>query len=76
MKKITDKDLIVYLVGKGFMIKKSEKDGNRSNVYFKQSKEIDEAILDYVNKADAKYNEFQEAERRVKTLLCLNRNNK
>ena len=76
LKKITDKNLIVYLVGKKFKIKKAEKEGNRSNIYFKQCRKLDEAILNYVNKEDAKFNEFQEADERVKTFLCLQKDNK
>ncbi|MTI67833.1 MAG: hypothetical protein FH753_14705 [Firmicutes bacterium] len=76
---ITDKDVIVYLVATGFQIKKAYKDPkrNRSIVVFKNSKELNEAIINYANKK-GKVNvaNFIEAEKRVKNLFYLNKNNK
>lgn len=74
MKQIKDKDLIVFLVAKGFEIQdiKKDKPRNRSLVYFKQNHELDKAILSFVNKTEIiNINEYQAAERRVTTLLCM-----
>lgn len=76
---VTDKDLIVFLVSKGYKIKiiKRDKDRNRCLVYFDKTKELDTAILDFANKTETiNINEYQAAERRVKTLLCMQKNNK
>jgi hypothetical protein len=74
LKEITDKDLIVYLNAIGFQIKdiKKDKNQNRSIVYFEDTNELKEAIIRYVNKSDSiNICEFLSAEKRVKTLLCM-----
>lgn len=74
LRKITDKDLIVFLVAKGFEIKdiKKERGKNRSLVYFSNCKELESAILAFVNKTEeVNIGDYQSAERRVKTLLYL-----
>ena len=77
LKAITDKDLIVYLTAKGLEIKGIEREGgrNRSIVYFEDSNELRSSLINYVNKTD-KVNiaEFISAERRIKTLLCMQKN--
>lgn len=78
LKLITDKDLIVFLVAKGFNIEKIKKDKNRNRslIYFKATNELETAILSFVNKTETiNICEYQAAERRVKTLLCLQKNN-
>lgn len=77
LKLITDKDLMVFLVAKGFEIKdiKKEKGRNRSLVYFTKNEQLKKAILTFVNKTETiNIAEYQAAERRVKTLLCLQKN--
>lgn len=76
LKLITDKDLIVFLVAKGFDIKKIEKEKgrDRSLVYFEDSKDLEGAILAYVNQSDSEFSKYLEVEKRVKTLLCLQKN--
>ena len=74
---ITDKDLITFLVSKDFEIKniKKDKNRNRSLVYFEKSKSLDEAILQFVNRTEEiNIADYQASERRVKTLLCLKKN--
>lgn len=74
LKLITDKDLITFLVAKGFEIQKINKDKgrNRSLIYFEKTKALEKAILSYVNKTETiNICDYQAAERRVKTLLCL-----
>lgn len=76
LKKITDKDLIVFLVAKNFEIQNIEKniDRNRSIIYFEDSPELHKAILDYTNKtndSDISIVNYMAAEKRVTTLLNL-----
>lgn len=74
LKVITDKDLIVYLSAKGLEIKdiKIEQGKNRSLVYFEEDEQLRRAVINYANKSD-KVNiaDFLAAERRIKTLLCM-----
>ena len=77
LRAITDKDLIVYLTATGFEIKNITKDpkGNRSFVYFDDNQQLINATIKYANKADmVNIVEIMDAERRVKTLLCLQKN--
>lgn len=74
LKLITDKDLIVFLVVKGFEIKniEKEKNRNRSLVYFKKTRELEKTILKFVNKTETiNIGEYQAADKMVKTLLCM-----
>lgn len=74
LKVITDKDLMVYLIAVGIEIKDVKKDNNfnRSLVYFKNDEKLRKAIIRYANKSDdVNIAEFLSAERRVKTLLCV-----
>lgn len=76
LKKITDKDLIVFLVAKNFEIQNIEKevDRNRSIVYFEDSPELHKAILAYTNKTNdtnISLVDYMAAEKRVTTLLNL-----
>lgn len=71
-KAITDKDLTVFLVAKGFTIAKvlPEAGRNRCLIYFEATKELEEAVLNYTNKSDViNYPEYIAAEKRVRTLL-------
>lgn len=77
LKCITDKDLIVYLTTKGFEIKNIAKDpkGNRSFVYFNDDPKLVDAAISYANKTDmVNIAELMAAERRIKTLLQLQKN--
>lgn len=77
LKIITDKDLIVYLAAKGLEIKDIQKDpkGNRSLVYFNDDDSLRQSTINYANKSDSvNIAEIIAAERRVKTLLCLQKN--
>ncbi|MEW9123793.1 MAG: DUF5659 domain-containing protein [Thermotaleaceae bacterium] len=76
LKKMTDKDLIVFLVAKNFEIQNIEKevDRNRSIVYFEDSPELHKAILAYTNKTNdtnISLVDYMAAEKRVTTLLNL-----
>jgi len=74
LKEITDKDLIVYLAAIGVPIKEIKKDQhkNRSLIYFEDNNELKKSIIDYVNKTvNVNIVDFLSAERRIKTLLCL-----
>lgn len=78
LKQITDKDLIVFLVACGLEIKQIIKDKrfNRSIVYFENSNNLEEHILKYTNKSvNINICDYISAERRVKTLLCMQKNN-
>jgi hypothetical protein len=78
LKQITDKDLIVFLVACGLEIKQIIKDKrfNRSIVYFENSNNLEEHILKYTNKSvTINICDYISAERRVKTLLCMQKNN-
>jgi hypothetical protein len=74
LKRITDKDLMVFLVAKGMEIKKVNKDQgkNRSLVYFEKTKDLENAVLSFTNKSEEiNVGDYIAAERRVKTLLNL-----
>ncbi|AKL95039.1 hypothetical protein CACET_c15900 [Clostridium aceticum] len=74
--KLTDKDLITYLSARGFEIIASDKDSskNRSVVTFKNTEELDKAILDYVNRVgDVNISDYLAAEKRIKNLLYFNK---
>lgn len=76
LREITDKDLIVFLVACNFDIKDIQKDKihNRSLVYFQNTELLEEYLLKYANKSiEINICEYQAAERRVKTLLCMNK---
>ena len=78
LKQITDKDLIVFLVSCGLEIKQIIKDErfNRSIVYFENNNDLEEHILKYTNKSvNINICDYISAERRVKTLLCMQKNN-
>jgi len=70
---ITDKDLIVSLVAQGFPIihiHKDPKNPNRCIAYFKNTKELDDAILSFTNKTTTiNIGEYFAADKRVRTLL-------
>jgi hypothetical protein len=71
---ITDKDLIVFLVASGMEIRLIRKDPvyRRSNVYFDNTERLDAAVLNYTNKSTmVNIADYLAAEKRVKTLLCL-----
>lgn len=70
LKQITDIDLIIFLVIKGFEIKQTQKDGNRSIVYFEDSNNLDSAVLKFANRTEnINIADYQAAQKRVKTLL-------
>ncbi len=74
LRKITDRDLIVFLVSKGFEIVKAQKDPtrNRSIIYFHDTMELKKSILGYVNKTERiNISDYIAAEKRVKTLFYL-----
>ncbi|MGY5241168.1 DUF5659 domain-containing protein [Clostridium tertium] len=70
---ITDKDLMVYLLAKGFQIENIKKDGNKSIVTFKDHKDLEEATIKFVNREDVvNIADLLAAEKRIKTILCMN----
>lgn len=70
---ITDKDLMVYLLAKGFQIENIKKDGNKSIVTFKDHKDLEEATIKFVNREDVVNIAYLlAAEKRIKTILCMN----
>ncbi|ABR48593.1 hypothetical protein Amet_2439 [Alkaliphilus metalliredigens QYMF] len=74
--KLTDKDLITYLAARGFEIVDTYKEASkdRSIVLFKNSKELDRAILDYANKrGDINIADYLATEKRVKNLFYANK---
>lgn len=76
LREITDKDLIVFLVACGIDIKDIQKDKkhSRSLVYFEDTELLNDLILKFVNKAiDINICDYQAAEKRIKTLLCMNK---
>ncbi|MDF2545770.1 MAG: hypothetical protein K0R93_668 [Anaerosolibacter sp.] len=71
---ITDKDLMVFLVASGHEIKKVQKDPerNRSLVFFEVTSQLNDSILAFTNKSKIiNIGDYQAAERRVKTLLSM-----
>jgi hypothetical protein len=77
LRAITDKDLAVYLSAKGIDIKSIEKDpkANRSLILFEDNEVLNKSIIDFANKNDnINIAEFLAAERRIKTLLCAQKN--
>lgn len=75
LKDITDMDLIVFLVLKGHGINKSKREGNKSIIYFEDNEELQENILKFVNRNEnINIADYQATYRRVKTLLCTNKN--
>ncbi|MDT8718204.1 hypothetical protein IAI10_16175 [Clostridium sp. 19966] len=77
LRPISDKDLLVFLVAKGLEIKdiKKEKDKNRSLVYFEDTDKLNQAMLQFANKSEqVNISDVLAAERRVKTLLCMQKN--
>lgn len=77
-REITDKDLIVFLVAKGIQIQQIKRDPgrNRSLVYFHNTAELENAVLAYTNKSEEiNYGDYIAAERRVKTLLSMQKMN-
>lgn len=75
--KITDLNLIIFLVAKDHQIKKTELDGNRSIVFFENSSKLKEDTLKFVNGTEKiNITEYQAVEQRVKTLLYQNKNQK
>lgn len=75
--KITDLNLIIFLVAKDHQVKSSKLDGNRSIVYFEDNPQIRADILKFVNGTEnINITEYQAVEQRVKTLLYQNKNQK
>lgn len=72
LKLITDKDLMIFLVACGLEVKhiEKEKGKNRSLVYFENTEELQEAILNYTNRSiEVNLSDYIAAEKRVTTLL-------
>lgn len=71
LKQITDMDLIVFLVAKGFEIEKINKQEKKTIFYFKETEEFKKSIIAFVNKTESiNIGDILGAKRRVKTLLC------
>lgn len=73
---ITDKDVIIYLVSRGFKIVHVKKDTqrNRSIIVFRNTKELDQAIIDYANKKGCiNIADYIATEKRVRNLFYFNR---
>lgn len=74
LKPVTDKDLIVYLTAIGQEIKNVQKDkgGNKSIIFFEDNDNLKDAVIRYANRTDSiNLCDFIAAERRIKTLLCV-----
>ncbi|AUN23782.1 hypothetical protein EXN48_14320 [Clostridium botulinum] len=70
--KVTDKDLIVFLINYGLKIEDIKKDPNRNRslVFFKNTEEFRKATLEYGNKTlEINVADYIAAEKRIKTLL-------
>lgn len=75
--KVTDLNLIIFLVAKDHQIKSSKLDGNRSIVYFEDNPNLRADILNFANGTESiNITEYQAVEQRVKTLLYQNKNQK
>lgn len=71
LKQITDMDLIVFLVAKGFKIEEINKQEKKTIFYFKETEEFKSSIIAFVNKSECiNIGDILGAKRRVKTLLC------
>ncbi len=71
-KQITDMDLLVYLIAKDFKIIKKEKRGKKTIFYFEETSELDSSVLSFVNRSETiNIADILGAQRRLKTLLCL-----
>lgn len=76
-KEITDKDLLVYLIVKKFEIVETRKAQNKTIFFFEDTNELNASILAFVNKSESiNIGDILGAERRLKTLLCLQTQNK
>lgn len=73
---ITDKQLIIFLVCKQFKISGVAKDpnGRKSIVYFENTKELEQEVLNYANKVgNVNISDFLAVEKRVNNLLYFNK---
>lgn len=72
---VTDLNLITFLVAKNHQIKDSKIDGNKSIIYFEDSKGLQDDIVKFVNGIETiNITEYQAAEKRVKTFIYQNKN--
>ncbi len=73
---ITDKQLIIFLVSRQFKIQGVKKDpnGTKSILYFENTKELNQAILDYANRVgNVNVADYLAVEKRVNNLLYFNK---
>lgn len=74
LKAFTDLNLIIFLVAKKHRVIKTKLDGNKSLVYFENTKELEKDKLNFINGVDKiNITEYQAAEKRVKTILYVNK---
>ncbi|KRU29362.1 hypothetical protein VT91_09760 [Clostridium sporogenes] len=70
--KITDKDLIVFLINYGLEIQDIKKSGNKSLVFFRNTEKLKKATLEYANRTfKVNVADYIAAEKRIRTLLYL-----
>lgn len=70
--KITDKDLIVFLINYGLEIKDIKKSGNKSLVFFRNTEDLKKATLEYANRSfKVNVADYIAAEKRIRALLYL-----
>nr|WP_225908293.1 DUF5659 domain-containing protein [Clostridium botulinum] len=70
--KVTDKDLIIFLINYGLKIEDIKKSGNKSLVFFKDTEELKKATLEYANRTfKVNVADYIAAEKRIRTLLYL-----
>lgn len=73
---VTDKQLILFLVSRQFKILGVKKDpkGTKSILYFENTKELNQAILDYANRVgNVNVADYLAVEKRVNNLLYFNK---
>lgn len=73
---ITDKQLIIFLLLRQLKVLRVERDpsGTKSILYFENTKELNQAILDYTNRVgNVNIADYLAVEKRVNNLLYFNK---
>lgn len=72
---VTDLNLIIFLVTKNHQIKDSKVDGNKTIIYFENSKKLQKDIMDFANGTETiNITDYQAVEQRIKILIYQNKN--
>lgn len=72
LKGVTDLDLIIFLISKGFEVIDTQRSGNKTIFYFNDTTELNKSFKSFVNKTEtANVADILSAKRRVKTLLTI-----